>query len=161
MEINYLFTNDNEYLNNYRINNEMRFESQMAGINLFIKEIRNSIDAYFKLIVRNLRESIPKIIGHFLIKEIEDNMQLKLYTKLYKIKNINDLFIDSENVYKRKKELNDIMKELKKIEKIIRSDSYFMNAMEININLSKDSKNNIPREKQLDKISHLHPNFPL
>ena len=134
MEINYLFTNDNEYLNNYSINNEMRFESQMAGINLFIKEIRNSIDAYFKLIVRNLRESIPKIIGHFLIKEIEDNMQLKLYTKLYKIKNINDLFIDSENVYKRKKELNDIMKELKKIEKIIRSDSYFMNAMGININ---------------------------
>ena len=134
MEINYLFTNDNEYLNNYSINNEMRFESQMAGINLFIKEIRNSIDAYFKLIVRNLRESIPKIIGHFLIKEIEYNMQLKLYTKLYKIKNINDLFIDSENVYKRKKELNDIMKELKKIEKIIRSDSYFMNAMEININ---------------------------
>ena len=36
--------------------------------NLFVKEIRARIDAYFKLVVRNVRDAIPKVIGFFLVK---------------------------------------------------------------------------------------------
>ena len=89
MEINYLFTNDYEYLNNFttfipkqhkqlQINNnnskngkdvqnkdkdninDFKPQSQIDAKNIFIKEIRSRIEAYFKLIVRNLRDSIPK-----------------------------------------------------------------------------------------------------
>lgn len=100
MEINYLFTNDYEYLNNFttfipkhqrpvqnnvgnnnqggqgnnQMNNEIRPQQPIDAKNIFIKEIRNRIEAYFKLIVRNLRDSIPKIMGNYLVKEIEDNM---------------------------------------------------------------------------------------
>ena len=35
---------------------------------LFVKEIRARIDAYFKLVVRNVRDTIPKAIGYFLVK---------------------------------------------------------------------------------------------
>ena len=78
MEINYLFTNDYDYLNNFttfipkvnkdnknsnNINNEINPQPKIAPKTIFINEIRNRIEAYFKLIVRNLRDSIPKIIG--------------------------------------------------------------------------------------------------
>ena len=96
MEINYLFTNDYDYLNNFttfipkvnkdnknsnNINNEINPQPKIAPKTIFINEIRNRIEAYFKLIVRNLRDSIPKIIGNYLVKEIEENMQVKLYNK--------------------------------------------------------------------------------
>jgi vacuolar protein sorting-associated protein 1 len=38
------------------------------GSNLFVREIRARIDAYFKLVVRNVRDTIPKAIGYFLVK---------------------------------------------------------------------------------------------
>jgi len=38
------------------------------GSNLFVKEIRARIDAYFKISVRNVRDTIPKTIGYFLVK---------------------------------------------------------------------------------------------
>jgi len=36
--------------------------------NVFVKEIRARIDAYFKISVRNVRDTIPKTIGYFLVK---------------------------------------------------------------------------------------------
>ena len=152
MEINYLFTNDNEYLNNFNIflpnkqnhltnnnisinessnnNNQIINEKtnylQINVKNTFIIEIRNRIDAYFKLIVRNLRESIPKIIGNFLIKEIRDNMQLKLYDKLYNSNEIINFPIEKENVDGKRKELKDMIKIMKNTKIIIERDPYLM-----------------------------------
>ena len=155
MEINYLFTNDKEYLENFTAfipkhqrpqpqqqqmgNNNMNNKGQNQGqgqmqgqqdINeikpqkldakkLFIKEIRNRIEAYFKLIVRNLRDMIPKIMGNYLIKEIEENMQLKLYNKLYNAKEMTDLLNEPESVAERRKELNDMIKVMRKPVEII------------------------------------------
>lgn len=163
MEINYFFTNDLEYLNNFntfklknqnQINdinmsnnnkgpneknskqniNEIKPQRQMNNKNIFIKEIRNRIDAYFNIIVRNLRESIPKIIGKFLVNEIKDNIQIKLYYKLYNSKLEEDSFNETENVSERKKELNEIIKKLKNALKEIKRDPYFISDINININ---------------------------
>ena len=163
MEINYLFTNDYEYLNNFTTfipksqrqassntgnnnntggaqgqnmnnNNEIRPQPPIDAKNIFIKEIRNRIEAYFKLIVRNLRDSIPKIMGNYLIKEIEENMQLKLYNKLYEARDITDLLSEPESVAERRKELNDMIKVMRNAQKIIRRDPDLMTVMQININ---------------------------
>ena len=88
MEINYLFTNDNDYLINYttfipkNINHDKN--EFVDSKNIFSREIRNRIEAYFKLVVRNLRDAIPKSIGFFLVKSIQENMQLQLYNQLFK-----------------------------------------------------------------------------
>jgi len=162
MEINYLFTNDFEYLNNFTTfipkhqrpinnnpgnnnnnqkgegagnnNNEIRPQPPIDAKNIFIKEIRNRIEAYFKLIVRNLRDSIPKIMGNYLIKEIEENMQLKLYNKLYNAREITDLLSEPESVAERRKELNNMIKVMRNAQKIIRRDPDLMSVMQININ---------------------------
>ena len=160
MEINYLFTNDYDYLNNFTTfipkqsrssqgsglsndkdgkggnNNsptEMKPQPPLDVKNLFIKEIRNRIEAYFKLIVRNLRDSIPKIMGNFLVKEIQENMQLKLYNKLYNAREMTDLLSEPESIAERRKELNEMIKVMRNAQKIIRRDPDLMTVMEINI----------------------------
>ena len=87
MEISYLFTNDNDYLIQYTTfipKNQEKKNEVIDTKNIFTKEIRNRIEAYFKLVVRNLRDSVPKAIGYFLVKSIQENMQLQLYNQLFK-----------------------------------------------------------------------------
>ena len=185
MEINYLFTNDYDYLNNFttfipkhqrppmnnnnqggqgpnqggqggNMNNEVRPQPPMDAKNIFIKEIRNRIEAYFKLIVRNLRDSIPKIMGNYLVKEIQENMQLKLYNKLYNAREITDLLSEPEHIAERRKELTDMIKVMKNAQKIIRRDPDLMTVMQININDSdittqKDTKQDSKSKKEEPK----------
>ena len=155
MEINYLFTNDYDYLNNFttfipkqtrqapvntdnkgdgkggnnNLNNEIKPQPPIDAKNIFINEIRNRIEAYFKLIVRNLRDSIPKIMGNYLVKEIEENMQLKLYNA----REMTDLLSEPESVAERRKELNDMIKVMRNAQKILRRDPDLMTVMQINI----------------------------
>lgn len=87
MEISYLFTNDNDYLINFTTfipKNQEKKNEVIDTKNIFTREIRNRIEAYFKLVVRNLRDSVPKAIGYFLVKSIQENMQLQLYNQLFK-----------------------------------------------------------------------------
>jgi hypothetical protein len=42
--------------------------NQKKGTNAFVQEIRARIDAYFRIVVRNVRDSIPKTVGFFLVK---------------------------------------------------------------------------------------------
>ena len=162
MEINYLFTNDYDYLNNFttfipkqqkppmnnnnqagqgqgkgkddnQVNINERPQPPIDAKNIFIREIRNRIEAYFKLIVRNLRDSIPKIMGNFLVKEIQENMQLKLNNKLYNAREITDLLSEPESIAERRKELTEMIKVMKNAQKIIRRDPDLMSVMEINI----------------------------
>ena len=183
MEINYLFTNDYEYLNNFttfipkhqrppmnqnqnnnvgnqgagnnnqvnQMNNEIRPQPPIDAKNIFIKEIRSRIEAYFKLIVRNLRDSIPKIMGNYLVKEIEDNMQLKLYNKLYNAREVTDLLSEPESVAERRKELTDLIKVMKNAQKIIRRDPDLMTVMKININDSDITNTHDTKNKKDEK----------
>lgn len=89
---------------------------------MFIKEIRNRIEAYFKLIVRNLRDSIPKVIGNNLVRSIEETMQIKLYNSLYKSDAMINLLSEPEEVTRLRIELNNQIKVMKDAQRIIRRD---------------------------------------
>ena len=43
-------------------------QQKQTSNNLFVREIRARIDAYFRIVCRNVRDSIPKAIGYFLVK---------------------------------------------------------------------------------------------
>jgi hypothetical protein len=58
--------------------------NQNKGSNLFVREIRARIDAYFKLVVRNVRDTIPKTIGFFLVKASQERLQFELYAQINK-----------------------------------------------------------------------------
>jgi len=82
-EQNYLFTNDADYLANRTdiVPTEDKGKDQNSGNaitkafgggkksnNIFVNEIRARIDAYFKIVLRSVRDSIPKTIGFFLVR---------------------------------------------------------------------------------------------
>lgn len=76
----------NSQVNRNSMNQGMAQQQPQDMKKIFINEIRSRIEAYFKLIVRNLRDSIPKTIGMNLVKSIEENMQITLYNMLYKVR---------------------------------------------------------------------------
>ena len=121
METKYLFTNDQNYLENF--SGTFKYDK--------LWEMRKRINAFFKVIVRNLRESIPKIIGNFLVKEIEDNMQIELNNIIYNLNNTDDILIENEKIIERRKELKNMIEIMKKAKKIIRNNPFFIDAMKI------------------------------
>ena len=188
MEINYLFTNDTDYLNNFTTfipknqrpmpnnnnmnnnnpnnnNNNGGYQPPVDAKTIFVKEIRNRIGAYFKLIVRNLRDSIPKCIGNNLVKEIENNMQIELYNQLYKSNEVVSLLNEPEHIAIRRKELVELIKVMKNAQKIIRRDPDLMTVMKININDSDiappKEENNIQQQnsfkQEIPKINNNNP----
>ena len=187
MEINYLFTNDYDYLNNFttfipkqtrqsqvmndnkgdgkggnnNLNNEIKPQPPIDAKNIFINEIRNRIEAYFKLIVRNLRDSIPKIMGNYLVKEIEENMQLKLYNKLYNAREMTDLLSEPESVAERRKELNDMIKVMRNAQKILRRDPDLMTVMQINISDNDITNTQASKKKEEPKKTEKKDSKPV
>jgi hypothetical protein len=49
---------------------------------IFVTELRARLDTYFRIVVRNIRDSIPKIIGNFLVRSAQEKMQIELFKRL-------------------------------------------------------------------------------
>ena len=76
--------------------------------------MRSRVEAYFKLCVKNLRDSIPKAIGYNLVQSIQDNMEMYLYKALYDNKEIVEVLNEPEGIKRKRIELNrQIKKKLK------------------------------------------------
>lgn len=134
MHINYLFTNDYEYLHNYTTFIPKQQEKQNLDTkNVFIREIRNRIEAYFKLILKNLRDEVPKTIGTFLVKGITDNIQLYLYNKIYSGSDIIQALSESDHITQKRIQLNNTLNVLKQANKEISKNKDLLDIMQINI----------------------------
>ena len=137
MDINQLFTNDFEYLTNW-VNHipKAKKNEQMnpgEGKSIFVREIRGRIEAYFKLIVRNLRDAIPKTLGYTLLKPIENDMKMELYEMLNNEKKIVEVLNEPEGIQRQRIELNRQIKVMKDAQKVIKRDPDLMNIMQIKI----------------------------
>lgn len=51
---------------------------------MFVKELRLRVEHYFQIVVRTLREIVPKNIGNFLVRESQESLQYSLYNELLK-----------------------------------------------------------------------------
>lgn len=160
MHINYLFTNDNEYLQNYTTFIPKQQEKERIDTkNLFIREIRNRIEAYFKLILKNLRDEVPKAIGTFLVKGITDNIQLYLYNKVYTGNEIMDSLSESDHITQKRIQLESSLRVLKQANKEISKNKDLMDIMQINI-LSDKPQNKILNNTHLGSSSNSNTNNP-
>jgi GTP-binding protein EngB required for normal cell division len=135
MDINHLFTNDYDYMTNWtqHIPKGKQNNPALEGKSIFIREIRGRIEAYFKLIVRNLRDSIPKALGYTLVKTIENDMKMKLYEMLYNDKKVVSVLNEPEGIARQRTELMRQIKVMKDAQKVIKKDPDLMNVMQIKI----------------------------
>ena len=136
MHINYLFTNDYEYLHNYttfipKQEKDKDKEKIVDSKNIFIREIRNRIEAYFKLILKNLRDEVPKTIGTFLVNGTIDKMQLYVYNKIYQGGEIMEAISEDSHVAQRRLQLTNTLKVLKEAHKEIGKNKDLLDVMQI------------------------------
>jgi len=87
--------------------------------NLFVQEIRARIDAYFKIVLRNVRDSIPKAVGFFLVKASQERLQFVLYANINKNESLTKQLGEPERVTEERKSLNGTLETLKRAVKVI------------------------------------------
>lgn len=90
--------------------------------NVFVREIRQRIDTYFKIVLRNVRDTVPKQIGYFLVKMSQEKMQFELYQRVNANQGLIDLLGEPKSITERRETLNAIMKVMDKSLKILQRD---------------------------------------
>lgn len=87
-----------------------------------MREIRQRIDTYFKIVLRNVRDTVPKQIGYFLVKMSQEKMQFELYQRVNANQGLVDLLGEPKSITERRETLNAIMKTMDKSLKILQRD---------------------------------------
>ncbi len=54
-------------------------QQRAQGANACVSEMRKRIDQYFEIVLRSVKDSVPKMIGHFLVRKSETVLQMDLY----------------------------------------------------------------------------------
>ncbi|GAW81215.1 dynamin-like protein [Plasmodium gonderi] len=98
----------------------------------FIQEIRRRLDCYFNIVLRNVRDSVPKIIGYFLIRKLQEKMQFELYSDLNSEQKLYELLNEPPHVVKEREHLNGQLDILKKANQVLLKDP---NITSINLDL--------------------------
>lgn len=81
--------------------------------------IERLIRSYFLIIRKNIQDSVPKAIMHFLVNYVKDNLQSELVTHLYKQENFDHLLKESDQIAIRRQEANEMLKALQRANIII------------------------------------------
>ncbi|XP_051787956.1 dynamin-1-like protein isoform X2 [Erpetoichthys calabaricus] len=81
--------------------------------------IERLIKSYFLIVRKNIQDSVPKAVMHFLVNHVKDNLQSELVGKLYKSMLLNDLLTESEDMAQCRNEAADMLKALQRASQII------------------------------------------
>jgi GTP-binding protein EngB required for normal cell division len=106
---------------NYIWTDEQEFQLILSDIstNLLTTDIlRKIMVEYYKTVIRNIQNNIPKVIMLFLVKQIQSNIQLMLLNNIGKNNYISCLIEDDALVLKREKYRN-IIKNLNEAKSIL------------------------------------------
>lgn len=76
--------------------------------------IEKLIRSYFMIVRKNIQDTIPKAIMHFLVNYVKDNLQSELVSQLYKKEEIDTLLEESEHIATRRKEAQEMVQALQK-----------------------------------------------
>ena len=68
------------------------------------------IKSYFSIVRKNIQDSVPKAIMHFLVNHVKDNLQSELVSHLYKQEAIDKLLSESEQIAARRREALEMLK---------------------------------------------------
>lgn len=61
---------------------------KMSDKEMYVIELKKRIDTYFHIVIRNIRDQIPKLIGFFLVKGSQEKLQFELYNKVVNVPGI-------------------------------------------------------------------------
>ncbi|KAL8272136.1 hypothetical protein Esti_003979 [Eimeria stiedai] len=88
----------------------------------FIQEIRRRLDAYFGLVLHNVRDTVPKKIGFFLVRQLQDKLQFELYNKLNDERLFSCLLGEPPHILEERRALVAQLNTLKKAAAVLQRD---------------------------------------
>jgi hypothetical protein len=89
------------------------------GSNVFVSEMRKRIDAYFEIVLRNVKDSIPKAIGYFLVKKSQEVLQFELYNQVNNNQQLAAALGEPTRITERRNALTDVLNTLKNSLKVL------------------------------------------
>ncbi|XP_061917355.1 dynamin-1-like protein isoform X1 [Entelurus aequoreus] len=81
--------------------------------------IERLIKSYFLIVRKNIQDSVPKAVMHFLVNHVKDCLQSELVGQLYKAGLLDDLLTESEDMAQRRNEAADMLQALQKASQVI------------------------------------------
>ena len=84
--------------------------------------MRKRIDHYFTIILRNVRDSIPKAVGFFLVKKSQDVLQFELYNQVNSNQQFAAALGEPARITERRKALSEVLNTLKNALKVLQRD---------------------------------------
>jgi hypothetical protein len=90
--------------------------------NVFVRDLRKKIDTYFAIVLRNVRDTIPKQIGFFLVRKSQDMLQTDLYMRINANQQIADALGEPKQITERRNTLNNLIKTLGDSVKVLTRD---------------------------------------
>ena len=84
--------------------------------------MRSRIDSYFSIVLRNVKDSIPKAIGYFLVRKSQDSLQFELYNQVNQNQSLSSSLGEPKNITERRKALAGILGTLKNSLKVLQRD---------------------------------------
>uniref|UniRef100_H2Z988 Dynamin-1-like protein n=1 Tax=Ciona savignyi TaxID=51511 RepID=H2Z988_CIOSA len=84
-----------------------------------VETMRRLIKSYFLIIRKNIQDSVPKAVMHFLVNFVQENLQSELVGQLYKHDQIDHLLTESDAIAQRRAEAVSMLKALNSASMVI------------------------------------------
>lgn len=84
-----------------------------------IEIIRQLLAAYFAIVLKNISDSVPKAIMHFLVNKSKSNLQSELVRSLYKEELFEELLRENDEIALKRKATAKMLKVLQRAQDII------------------------------------------
>lgn len=84
--------------------------------------MRKRIDAYFEIVLRNVKDSIPKAIGYFLVKKSQEILQFELYNQVNSNQQLAAALGEPTRITERRNALTEVVNTLKNSLKVLQRD---------------------------------------
>ncbi|XP_017551829.1 dynamin-1-like protein isoform X1 [Pygocentrus nattereri] len=81
--------------------------------------IQRLIKSYFLIVRKNIQDSVPKTVMHFLVNFVKERLQSELVGQLYKQPLLQELLIESQDTAQQRTEVSHMLEALKKANNII------------------------------------------
>lgn len=126
--------------------NKKKAQKKMEEV--LVKEMRNRIDAYYRVVATQLADIVPKLIGHNLVNSALNSLQFSVFKKC-SAGNMFDLLKEPEHIVKKRETLKRILDVLTKSRKILLRDPDL--AYNVQLMSEKEIKEDKERKKEEKK----------
>lgn len=116
-----------------------------------MRDLRKKIDTYFAIVLRNVRDTVPKQIGFFLVRKSQEKLQTDLYMRINKNKQIAEALGEPKSITERRNTLNALINTLGDSVKVLTRDPELTAAHNDDSGLSEDIRQANMMAKQAQK----------